>query len=161
MTTEPAEAHSPVGNDSPGHYVDPVPQPDIMADGHGILFAPCKERRIILVGKPVLPAPVCAVALSHPMVGVVPRIDHTVGGNGGEFSDIAPDGPDIGGQIGIIPKGDFIAEASGLHFRVFSETGADHSGGFMDQRMGKQFFFHKLVVGGQPGDVAHGSGPFS
>jgi hypothetical protein len=30
----------------------------------------------------------------------------------------------------------------------------------MDQRAGKQFFFHQFIVGGQMGDIVHGSGPF-
>jgi hypothetical protein len=30
----------------------------------------------------------------------------------------------------------------------------------MYQRAGKQFFFQQFIVGGQMGDIVHGSGPF-
>jgi hypothetical protein len=30
----------------------------------------------------------------------------------------------------------------------------------MDQRAGKQFFLLQFIVGGQMGDVVHGTGPF-
>jgi hypothetical protein len=30
----------------------------------------------------------------------------------------------------------------------------------MDQRAGKQFFFHQFIVGGQMGDIVHGCNPF-
>jgi hypothetical protein len=83
-----------------------------------------------------------------------------MGGDGGESADITPDGPDAGGQIGIILQGDFIAETPGLNFRVFSEPGVNDSGRFMDQRAGKQFFLLQFIVGGQMGDVVHGTGPF-